>query len=151
MNQRIHKELKLFAKDRPEFVSGIHVHNTNMHHVHFLVHGPPGTPFENGEYVVSLILPKDYPMKPPRLQVKTPNGRFLINVDICASFTSYHPETWSPIHNFGTILRSFISFLTDTDNQPFHGRLDSTDEEKMKFAVDSKQFNLNNKYAGWFA
>ena len=147
---RIHKEIKVFAAEKPDYVSRMHVDERNMNHVHFLVHGPPDTPFEGGQYVVALILPRDYPMKPPRVQFKTPNGRFQLNTDICASFTSYHPETWSPIHNFCTILRSLISFMTDRDAQPFVGRMDTSDVERKMFATESIAYNVSHGLNNYF-
>lgn len=32
---------------------------------HFIVRGPPGTPYEGGEYWGQLLFPADYPFKPP--------------------------------------------------------------------------------------
>lgn len=150
MAKRIHKEIKIFNSEKPEYVTHMHIEERNTNNVNFLVHGPKETPFEGGQYVVSLLLPKDYPMKPPRVQVKTPNGRFEINTDICASFTSYHPETWSPIHNFCTILRSFVSFMTDTDSQPFIGRLDASDGDKRRMAAESLSYNSSKGYDKYF-
>lgn len=150
MSKRIHKEIKIFANEKPEYVKHMYVDNKNTNNVYFLVCGPGGTPFEGGEYVVYLSLPKDYPMKPPRLQVRTPNGRFETNVDICASFTSYHPESWSPIQNFCTIMRSFVSFLTDKDTGPFIGQVISTEQDKITFARESKDYNMTKGLSKMF-
>lgn len=32
---------------------------------HFILRGPPGTPYEGGEYWGQLLFPGDYPFKPP--------------------------------------------------------------------------------------
>ena len=32
---------------------------------HFILRGPPGTPYEDGEYWGQLQFPGDYPFKPP--------------------------------------------------------------------------------------
>lgn len=32
---------------------------------HFIIRGPPDTPFHGGEYWGQLLFPSDYPFKPP--------------------------------------------------------------------------------------
>jgi ubiquitin-protein ligase len=69
--------------------------------------GMEGSNFEGGIYSGLLILPKNYPMSPPRVQVWTPSGRFVQRADICISASSFHPETWNPAaYSFRTIIES---------------------------------------------
>lgn len=63
---------------------------------HFTIRGPSDTVYENGVYHGRIILPPEYPMKPPSLILLTPNGRFETNKKICLSISGYHPETWLP-------------------------------------------------------
>ena len=144
--KRIHKELKMFDTERPEHALKIGVKDKDLHTVFFLISGPQDTQYEGGEYIVEMKLPNDYPLNPPKLRMKTPSGRFVIDQDICASFTSYHPESWSPIHTFSTILRSFISFMTDNDDTPFIGRVDASDTERRRLAKESKSWNKLKGY-----
>ncbi|KAK7043681.1 hypothetical protein VNI00_008292 [Paramarasmius palmivorus] len=46
---------------------------------HCTIRGPEGTEFEGGLYHVRILLPAEYPFRPPSLMVLTPNGRFELN------------------------------------------------------------------------
>ena len=41
---------------------------------HFTIAGPPDTPFEGGRFHGRIVMPPDYPMKPPDVYLSTPNG-----------------------------------------------------------------------------
>jgi len=43
----------------------------NLFEWHFTVQGPPGTDFEGGMYHGRIILPADYPMRPPNIILMT--------------------------------------------------------------------------------
>lgn len=68
--------------------------STNLRHWHFSFRGA-GDTFGMGIYHGRIVLPKDYPLSPPRIQLWTPSGRFKPLTDICLSASSYHPESWS--------------------------------------------------------
>ena len=61
---------------------------------HFTLRGPIGTSFEGGLYHGRILLPTDYPFKPPNIIFLTQNGRFELRKKICLSISAYHPETW---------------------------------------------------------
>ncbi|KAI0736875.1 UBC-like protein [Fomitopsis betulina] len=63
---------------------------------HCTLRGPSGTEFEGGIYHFRILLPAEYPFRPPSIMVLTPNGRFELNTKICISFTNYHEELWQP-------------------------------------------------------
>lgn len=63
---------------------------------HFTVRGPDDTPFAGGIYHGRILLPTEYPFKPPSIILLTPNGRFEVNKKICLSISAYHPEYWRP-------------------------------------------------------
>jgi ubiquitin-conjugating enzyme E2 J1 len=53
----------------------------NLFEWHFTVQGPPSTDFEGGVYHGKILLPPDYPMKPPNiilLTVKNINIKYII-------------------------------------------------------------------------
>lgn len=68
----------------------------NLLRWHFSVMGPSHSVYTDGIYHGVILLPKDYPMSPPRVQMLTPTGRFIPGEDICLSASNYHPETWTP-------------------------------------------------------
>ena len=65
----------------------------------FMFKGDNGTPYEGGIYIGKIIFPVDYPWKPPALQMITPNGRFVTNMNLCLSISNHHPESWNPLWN----------------------------------------------------
>ena len=56
---------------------------------HFILRGPPDTPYEGGEYWGQLLFPSDYPFKPPGIKVQTPSGRFQPDTKICTVCTPW--------------------------------------------------------------
>ena len=62
---------------------------------HFEVRGPAGTPFEGGLYHGRIILPPEYPFKPPSIMLLTPSGRFEVGKKICLSISAHHRRTGS--------------------------------------------------------
>ncbi|KAF8212453.1 ubiquitin-conjugating enzyme/RWD-like protein [Mycena galopus ATCC 62051] len=63
---------------------------------HCTLRGPAGTEFEGGLYHFRILLPAEYPFRPPSIMMLTPSGRFETDTKICISFTSYHEELWQP-------------------------------------------------------
>ena len=47
----------------------------NIFEWHFTIAGPQDTPFEGGRFHGRLILPTDYPMKPPNIIIMTVSAR----------------------------------------------------------------------------
>uniref|UniRef100_A0A915CRF6 UBC core domain-containing protein n=1 Tax=Ditylenchus dipsaci TaxID=166011 RepID=A0A915CRF6_9BILA len=83
----------------------------NLFEWHFTIRGPPDTVYEHGVYHGRIILPPEYPMKPPNLILLTPNGRFETNKKICLSISGYHPETWLPSWSIRTALLALVGFM----------------------------------------
>lgn len=144
--KRVLKEIKMFNNEKPPHALHLHVPDRDMFTAFFLIEGPSESPFYEGQYVVELKLPRDYPSMPPRIRMKTPNGRFAIDTDICTTFSSFHPEKWSPIYTFNTIITSLISFMTDIDDNLFIGRIDASNDERRKLALASKEYNTSKGF-----
>ncbi len=64
-----------------------------------------------GFYHGKLLFPSDYPFKPPRIIMITPNGRFQTNRRLCLSISDFHPDTWNPAWSVATILTGLLSFM----------------------------------------
>ena len=64
-----------------------------------------------GYYHGKLVFPKEYPFKPPRIMMITPNGRFQTNTRLCLSISDFHPDTWNPAWSVSTILTGLLSFM----------------------------------------
>lgn len=87
----------------------------SIHEWHFLIDGPEGTPYHEGEYLGTLKFPADYPFAPPSVIMNSISGRFEPGKRICLSMSDYHPESWNPAWNIGTILLGLLSFMTSED------------------------------------
>lgn len=83
----------------------------NIFEWHFTLRGPSGTEFEHGSYHGRIVLPAEYPFRPPDVMILTPNGRWELNkkvgrhtiltpvgslapyyLQICLTFTGFHEE-----------------------------------------------------------
>ena len=76
----------------------------NLFEWHFTLRGVAGTAFEGGRYHGRIMLPPEYPFKPPSIFLLTPNGRFETGRKICLSVSAHHPESWQPAWGVRTIL-----------------------------------------------
>ncbi|CAI5731823.1 unnamed protein product [Peronospora farinosa] len=106
---------------------------TNMFDWHFTLRGPHDTEFEGGIYHGRIILPSDYPFKPPNIILLTPNGRFEVKKKICLSISAYHPEEWQPAWGVRLILEALISFMP-TKGEGAIGALDFSADERKRLA-----------------
>lgn len=107
---------------------------------HFTVRGPTDSPFEDGFYHGRIILPTEYPMKPPSIILLTPNGRFEVNKKICLSISGHHPESWQPSWSIRTALLAIIGFMP-TQGLGAIGSLDYTEDERRKLARQSRSWD----------
>ncbi|KJA27417.1 hypothetical protein HYPSUDRAFT_179443 [Hypholoma sublateritium FD-334 SS-4] len=78
---------------------------------HCTLRGPSGTEFEGGLYHFRILLPAEYPFRPPSIMILTPNGRFELNTKICISFTNYHEELWQPAWGVRTAIIGLQGFF----------------------------------------
>ncbi|CAH0480307.1 unnamed protein product [Peronospora belbahrii] len=106
---------------------------TNMFDWHFTLRGPRDTEFEGGIYHGRIILPSDYPFKPPNIMLLTPNGRFEVKKKICLSISAHHPEEWQPAWGVRLILEALISFMP-TKGDGAIGALDFDVDERKRLA-----------------
>jgi len=107
------------------------------------VKGPENSVYENGFYHGKLVFPAEFPFKPPSIYMMTPSGRFKTNTRLCLSISDYHPDTWNPAWSVSTILTGLLSFMLE--KSPTLGSIETSDEEKRFFAIQSAQFNLKDK------
>lgn len=111
----------------------------NLFEWHFTVRGPGDTDFQGGVYHGRLLLPAEYPMKPPDIIMLTPNGRFEVGKKICLSISGHHPETWQPSWSIRTALLAIIGFMP-SPAQGMIGSLDYTPEERKILAKKSQSW-----------
>ncbi|XP_069582470.1 ubiquitin-conjugating enzyme E2 J1 [Ranitomeya imitator] len=111
----------------------------NLFEWHFTVRGPPDSEFDGGVYHGRIVLPPEYPMKPPSIILLTANGRFEVGKKICLSISGHHPETWQPSWSIRTALLAIIGFMP-TKGEGAIGSLDYTPEERKALAKKSQEY-----------
>ncbi|KAI8379156.1 ubiquitin-conjugating enzyme/RWD-like protein [Radiomyces spectabilis] len=112
---------------------------SNIFEWHFTVRGPDGTEFSGGKYHGRILLPAEYPFKPPELIFLTPNGRFELKSKICLSITGFHPEYWQPAWGIRTVILAVMGFFP-TEARGAIGGLDYSKEERRSLAKRSRSW-----------
>jgi len=108
--KRILREAAELANDpSPDFTA--HPLDHDLFDWHCTMRGPPGTEFEGGLYHFRIVLPAEYPFRPPSIILLTPNGRFECGTKICISFTNYHEELWQPAWGVRTAIVALQGFF----------------------------------------
>ncbi|KAI6196326.1 hypothetical protein M3Y94_01095800 [Aphelenchoides besseyi] len=110
----------------------------NLFEWHFTFRGPPDTDYASGIYHGRIVLPHDYPMKPPNLLLLTENGRFETNTKICLSISGHHPETWLPSWSIRTAILALIAFFPS--DSAGVGSLQCSSEARKRLAIKSLDF-----------
>lgn len=136
--KRLTKEYKLIVENPPQFIEA-RPNEDNILEWHYIITGPPDTPYLNGQYHGTLTFPSDYPYKPPAIRIITPNGRFKENTRLCLSMSDYHPDLWNPGWSVSTILTGLLSFMTGDETTT--GSIVTTEQQKKYYAAKSMEFN----------
>ena len=87
---RLLQEMKSMVKDKAPNLFSQPLEN-DLFIWHFTILGPENTDFHEGIYHGQIVLPFEYPFKPPDIYFFTKNGRFEISTKICLTITQYHP------------------------------------------------------------
>ncbi|KAH8724131.1 ubiquitin-conjugating enzyme/RWD-like protein [Phaeosphaeriaceae sp. PMI808] len=110
---------------------------TNLFEWHFTLRGAPApSAYAGGIYHGRIILPPQYPLRPPSFRFLTPTGRFEVNREICLSISGHHEETWQPAWGVRTALVAIRSFM-DTDAKGQLGGIECAKDARERMARDS--------------
>ncbi|SPO27233.1 probable UBC6 - E2 ubiquitin-conjugating enzyme [Ustilago trichophora] len=109
--KRILSEARELASDSSDLYTAAPLED-NIFEWHFTLRGPANTEFASGLYHGRILLPAEYPMRPPNLMLLTPNGRWELNKKICLTFTGFHEEMWQPAWGIRTALLGLQTFMT---------------------------------------
>merc|ERR1712232_1499459 len=137
--RRIKADLRELARDPSDQYYACPLED-DMFEWHFTIRGAAGTDFEGGTYHGRILLPPEYPFKPPHIIFLTPSGRFETNKKICLSFSAFHPELWQPAWGIRLIMEALIAFLP-TPADGAIGALDWTSNERKRLAKESVKFS----------
>lgn len=147
---RIMKEIELLQTKPNEFFDAV-PEEGNIFNWYFLIRGPKEMhnqegklvpcPYADGFYIGNLILPIEYPFKPPDFIMLTPSGRYDIGLKICLSFTGFHPDEWDSTWNIPSMLSGFISNMLADEEQGKNMKVESFGN-RVVYAKQSHPFNL---------
>ncbi|OUM51899.1 hypothetical protein BVG19_g1038 [[Candida] boidinii] len=141
--KRLTKEYKSIESNPPPYIIA-KPSESNILEWHYIITGPPETPYAGGQYHGILTFPSDYPFKPPSIRMVTPNGRFQVNTRLCLSMSDYHPDTWNPSWSVSTILIGLLSFMTGEESTT--GSISTSDVTKKQLAGSSKLYNSTSNH-----
>ncbi|ODV96424.1 hypothetical protein PACTADRAFT_49775 [Pachysolen tannophilus NRRL Y-2460] len=137
--KRLAKEYKAIQSNPPQYIIA-KPSEENILEWHYIISGPPDTPYFNGQYHGTLHFPSEYPFKPPSIMMVTPNGRFKTNTRLCLSMSDFHPDTWNPSWSVSTILVGLLSFMTG--DEATTGAIRTDDDFKKNCALNSLMYNI---------
>lgn len=113
-------------------------YGSNLLRWHFSVMGTPNSEYDGGIYHGRVLLPKDYPGSPPRVQLLTPSGRFIPGHDICLSASNYHPESWTPKWTVLSLIDALRLHMLTQANEI--GGMTASPSERRKLASASRSW-----------
>lgn len=136
---RLRKEFARLVKAPPPLIEAVPL-ESNILEWHYVLTGPPNSPYEGGVYTGKLIFPPQYPFKPPSILMTTPSGRFKTDTRLCLSMSDFHPESWQPLWSVASLLIGLQSFMLEST--PTLGSIETSDEVKREYAQRSLEYNL---------
>lgn len=87
---------------------------------YYVVFGLDIAGYRGGYYFGKIICPDEYPSKPPKIILLTPNGRFHTwDNGICLSISDYHPESWNAAWKVSQIVIGLLSFWMQNDEYTY--------------------------------
>lgn len=105
------KEMQAVKDDPEAHITLEFVNESDIHHLKGSFEGPPGTPYENGKFVVDIEVPMEYPFKPPKMNFDTkvyhPNVSSVTGA-ICLDILK---NAWSPVITLKSALISLQALL----------------------------------------
>lgn len=137
-HKRLTREYATLSRSPPEYITA-HPSESNILEWHYILTGPPGTPYENGQYWGTLVFPPDYPFAPPAIRMHTPSGRFRCSERLCLSISDFHPKSFNPAWEVSTILLGVLSFMTSEEMTT--GSVSATEAERKVFASRTRWWN----------
>lgn len=137
-HKRLTREYATISQNPPPYILA-HPSEANILEWHYVLTGPPDTPYEGGQYWGSLMFPSDYPFSPPAIRMHTPSGRFRCNERLCLSISDFHPKSFNPAWEVSTILLGVLSFMTSEEMTT--GSVSGTPAERKRLAAMTRWDN----------
>ncbi|KAJ4305243.1 Ubiquitin-conjugating enzyme E2 6 [Kalmusia sp. IMI 367209] len=136
--KRLTREYATISKSPPPYIIA-HPSEKNILEWHYILTGPPDTPYDGGQYWGTLMFPPDYPFAPPAIRMHTPSGRFQPSTRLCLSISDFHPKSFNPAWEVSTILTGLLSFMTSEEMTT--GSVRASEAERKLFAQRTRWWN----------
>jgi len=141
-HKRLTREYATLSRNPPEYITA-HPSESNILEWHYILTGPPNTPYHNGQYWGTLSFPSDYPFAPPAIRMHTPSGRFRCSERLCLSISDFHPKSFNPAWEVSTILLGVLSFMTSEEMTT--GSVSASDAQRKQLAAQTRWWNSTGK------
>ncbi|KAI2622793.1 ubiquitin-conjugating enzyme/RWD-like protein [Hypomontagnella submonticulosa] len=142
--RRVAKELADIEADKK--VSGITArpadNNGDLTHLKAWIPGPPGTPYEGGQFVVDVRIPSEYPFRPPVMKFDTKVWHPNISSQTGAICLDTLSSAWSPVLTIKSTLLSLQGLFESPEPK------DPQDAEVAKMMLTDREA-FNNKAHEW--
>lgn len=137
-HKRLTREYQSIQANPPPYITA-HPSESNILEWHYLLEGPPDTPYHQGQYWGTLVFPPEYPFAPPAIRMHTPSGRFQTSTRLCLSISDFHPKSFNPAWSVSTILIGLMSFMNSEEMTA--GSLSASKTERRWHAARSRWWN----------
>ena len=133
---RIQREIADLAKNPPTNCSA-GPKDDNMYNLVAQIYGPENTPYYGGIFNLNILLPSDYPFKPPKINFTTkvyhPNISSTGN--ICLDILT---TKWSPALTISKVLLSICSLMDDPNpDDPLAPAIATEYKENKQLYIDT--------------
>eukprot|EP00996_Jenningsia_fusiforme_P005544 NODE_652_length_2009_cov_29.152551_g603_i0.p1 GENE.NODE_652_length_2009_cov_29.152551_g603_i0~~NODE_652_length_2009_cov_29.152551_g603_i0.p1 ORF type:complete len:165 (+),score=21.65 NODE_652_length_2009_cov_29.152551_g603_i0:1273-1767(+) len=143
--RRLQKEYTLLQRNPVPLISA-RPKPSDILEWHYVIEGPPESPFAGGLYHGMIKFPAEYPFQPPSIFMITPNGRFKTNTRLCLSMSDFHPANWNPLWSLSSILTGLLSFMLE--DKETYGSITTTVDAKHQIARFFKRLSYLSAPAG---
>src|SRR3989344_328188 len=98
--------------------------------------------YDGGQYIFRMVIPDDFPYKPPQFYALTPNGLYEQNSKCCISIGEYHSRDYRPTLGMrGFSIELANGMITWEKMGTGINLLNTSWKEKQKLALNSVEFN----------
>ncbi|CAD8152332.1 unnamed protein product [Paramecium octaurelia] len=119
--------------------------DNDIQHLKGFINGSPDTPYEGGYFQIDIVIPNEYPHKPPKMKFDTPIWHPNISSQTGAIGLDILQEQWSPILSIRTLLLSLqVLFCDPQPDSPQNAVVaDQFKTNKVLFIKTAKEWTQN--------